>query len=197
MRLFPAVLLLAFCAGCFTSGKPTPKSWTVEPSAAASADTSLEKKSPPAFATTRIGTVVVSAPFDRPSFVVRREDGSVAFDAYNEFAAAPSALLRAPVRAQLATDGRFGHVVPQSSTVSADASVEVLVTDLSLDCRESGKRTARAAVSVDVVKTGRGARTVALSADGASAADASSGDFSTAFSKAFNEALAEALKVMK
>ena len=85
----------------------------------------------------------------------------------------------------------------QSSAASADASVEVLVTDLSLDCRESGKRTARAAVCVDVVKTGRGARTVALSADGASEADATSGDFSSAFSKAFNEALAEALRVLK
>ena len=183
MRRLPAFLLLAFCAGCFTSGKPTPKSWTVEPTAAAPAETSPEK-APPAFATTRVGTVAVCAPFDRAPFVVRRADGSVAFDAYNEFAAAPSALLRAPIKAKLATDGRFGHVVAQSSAASADASVEVLVTDLSLDCRESGKRTARAAVSVDVVKTGRGARTVALSADGTSEADAASGDFSAAFSKA-------------
>ena len=197
MRRLPAVLLLVLCAGCFTSGKPTPKSWTVEPTAAPPADLSPEKKSPPAFATTRVGTVAVNAPFDRAPFVVRRADGSVAFDAYNEFAAPPAALLRAPVKAQLATDGRFGHVVAQSSAASADASVEVLVTDLSLDCRESGRRTARAAVSVDVVRTGRGARTVALSADGASEADASSGDFSSAFSKAFNEALAEALKVLK
>ena len=197
MRRLLVVLLLALCAGCFTSGKPTPKSWTVEPTAAPPADLSPEKKAPPAFATTRVGTVAVNAPFDRTPFVVRRADGSVAFDAYNEFAAAPSALLRAPVRAQLATDGRFGHVVAQPSAASTDASVEVLVTDLSLDCRESGKRTARAAVSVDVVRTGRGARTVALSADGASEADASSGDFSTAFSTAFNEALAEALKVLK
>ena len=196
MRRFPAFLFLALCAGCFTSGKPTPKSWTVEPTAAAPAEPSPEKASP-AFAITRVGTVAVNAPFDRASFVVRRADGSVAFDAYNEFAATPSALLRSPIRAQLATDGRFGHVVAQSSAASADASVEVLVTDLSLDCRESGKRTARAAVCVDVVKTGRGARTVALSADGASEADATSGDFSSAFSKAFNEALAEALRVLK
>ena len=196
MRRLFAFLLLSLCAGCFTSGKPTPKSWTVEPTAAAPTVPSPEK-SQPAFATTRVGTVSVSAPFDRPTFVVRREGGSVAFDAYNEFAAAPSALLRAPVRAQLATDGRFGNVVVQSSVANADASVEVLVTDLSLDCRESGKRTARAAVSVNVVRTDRGARTVALSADGASEADATSGDFSAAFSAAFNEAFSEALRVLK
>lgn len=196
MRRLLECLLLVLCAGCFTSGKPMPKSWVVEPGVTAPVETSPEKASP-AFTTTRVGTVAVNAPFDRASFVVRRTDGSVAFDAYNEFAAAPSALLRAPVRAQLATDGRFGHVVAQPSTASTDASVEVLVTDLSLDCRESGKRKARAAVSVDVVKTGHGARTVALSADGASEADATSGDFSEAFSKAFNEALAEALRMLK
>ena len=156
----------------------------------------MEKPSA-AFGMTRVGTVVVNAPFDRTSFVVRRSDGSVAFDAYNEFASTPSALLRTPVQKMLASDGRFGHVVSPSSAASADASVEVMVTDLSLDCRESGKRKARAAVCVDVVKTGHGPRTVALSADGTSEADASAGDFSAAFSKAFNEALAEALKVLK
>ena len=191
-----ALLLLASCAGCFTSSRQPPKSWTVEPRAAAPQEVSMETPKA-AFATTRVGTVAVSAPFDRTPFVVRRADGSVAFDAYNEFAATPASMLRTPVKAQLATDGRFGHVVSPSSAASADAAVEVLVTDLSLDCRESGKRTARAAVSVDVVRTGRGARMVALSADGASEADASSGDFSTAFSKAFNEALAEALKVLR
>ena len=196
MRSFLAILLLALCAGCFSSGRPEAKRWTVEPSSAPPQEQGMEKPSA-AFGMTRVGTVVVNAPFDRTSFVVRRSDGSVAFDAYNEFASTPSALLRTPVKKMLASDGRFGHVVSPSSAASADASVEVMVTDLSRDCRESGKRKARAAVCVDVVKTGHGPRTVALSADGTSEADASAGDFSAAFSKAFNEALAEALKVLK
>ena len=196
MRSFLAILLLALCAGCFSSGRPEAKRWTVEPSSAPPQEQGMEKPSA-AFGMTRVGTVVVNAPFDRTSFVVRRSDGSVAFDAYNEFASTPSALLRTPVQKMLASDGRFGHVVSPSSAASADASVEVMVTDLSLDCRESGQRKARAAVCVDVVKTGHGPRTVALSADGTSEADASAGDFSAAFSKAFNEALAEALKVLK
>lgn len=191
-----SILLFTLCAGCFSSSRTESKRWTVEPTAVPPSEQGPEKP-PAAFGMTRIGAVVVNAPFDRTPFVVRRADGSVAFDAYNEFAAAPSALLRAPVQKMLASDGRFGHVVSPSSAASADASVEVLVTDLSLDCRENGKRKARAAVCVDVVKTGRGPRTVALSADGTSEADAASGDFSAAFSKAFNEALAEALKVLK
>jgi ABC-type uncharacterized transport system auxiliary subunit len=197
MRLAPLAVSLALCAGCFTSGKPTPKSWTVEPR-----DSDVEAKTVAegggsAFVATRVGTISVSAPFDRSLFVVRRSDGSVAFDAYNEFASAPAALLRAPVRAQLAKDGRFGHVVSPSSVANADAAVEVLVTDLSIDCRKPGERKARAAVSVDVLKTGRGPRAVALSGDGAAEADAASGDYSAAFSAAFNEALAEALRGLK
>ena len=196
MRWLPPTLLALLCAGCFTSSAPTPKSWTVEPSAKQPQGQSPEGGNP-AFVTTRMGGISVCAPYDRTSFVVRRADGSVAFDAYNEFAASPSTLLRSPVMKQLSSDGRFGRVVSPSSVAGADAAVEVLVRDLSIDCRDSGKRTARAAVSVDVVKTGRGARTVALSGDGDSAADASSGDFSMAFSAAFNEALAAALRDLK
>lgn len=197
MGLAPLVVSLALCAGCFTSGKPTPKSWTVEPRESGAGTRTSAEGGGSAFVATRVGTIAVNAPFDRSSFVVRRSDGSVAFDAYNEFAAAPSALLRSPVRTQLAKDGRFGHVVSPSSVANADAAVEVLVTDLSLDCRKSGERKARAAVSVDVLKTGRGPRAVALSGDGAAEADAAAGDYSAAFSAAFNEALAEALRALK
>ncbi len=197
MRLAPLAVSLALCAGCFTSGKPTPKSWTVEPRDSGAEAKTAGEGGGSAFVATRVGTIAVNAPFDRSPFVVRRSDGSVAFDAYNEFASTPSTLLRAPVRAQLATDGRFGHVVTPSSVANADAAVEVLVTDLSLDCRKPGERKARAAVSVDVVKTGRGPRAVALSGDGASEADATAGDYSAAFSAAFNDALAEALRALK
>ena len=197
MRLAPLAVSFALCAGCFTSGNPTPKSWTVEPRDSGVEEKTAAEGGGSAFVATRVGTISVSAPFDRSLFVVRRSDGSVAFDAYNEFASAPAALLRAPVRAQLAKDGRFGHVVSPSSVANADAAVEVLVTDLSIDCRNPGERKARAAVSVDVLKTGRGPRAVALSGDGAAEADAASGDYSAAFSAAFNEALAEALRGLK
>ena len=196
MRLGAVLPALALLAGCFTSGRQPAKSWTVEPPPAKRGGVTPEGGAS-AFATTRVGSVVVCAPYDRASFVVRRADGSVAFDAYNEFAAAPSAILRVPVRAQLASDGRFGHVIQSSSVAGADASVEVLVRDLSIDCRESGKRVARASVSVDVVNTGRGPRSVALAGDGSGESNADSGDFSAAFSEAFNNALAEALRLLK
>ncbi len=188
-----AIAALLLCAGCFTSSTPVPTAWTVAP-----ADIKPAAPRPDAFSNvTRQGALTVTAPFDSTSFVVRRADGSVARDSYNVFASPPSTLLRAAVRARLEADGRFGRVVPQSSSATADVQVEVLVCDLSLDCSQAERRTTRAAVSIDVLRAGRGARTVILSGDGAGTGDAAKGDYSAAFSQAFDAALVEALKALK
>ena len=187
-----AVAALLLCAGCFSSSTPVPTTWVVTP-----ADVKPAAPQPGAYSVTRQGALTVAAPFDSTSFVVRRADGSVARDSYNVFASPPSTLLRAAVRARLEADGRFGRIVPQSSSASADVQVEVLVRDLSLDCSEAERRTARAAVSIDVLRAGRGARTVILSGDGAGRGDATKGDYSAAFSQAFDAALVDALKALK
>lgn len=180
--------------GCMTSSPPV-RSWTIESNGPATAP-AVEGRAP-AFPATRLGSVVVDAPFDRPSMAVRRSDGTLAFDARNEFAATPAALLRAPVKAQLTADGRFGHVVGNTSLAGTDAAVETTVTDLSLDCREAGRRTARVAVNLDVIKTGRGPRRVELSGSGTGTADAAAGDYGEAFSAAFDAAFKDALKSLK
>ena len=184
-----AALLL--CAGCLSSSTPAPKTWIVAPANV----TPPTNPTPGAFSVTRQGALTVTAPFDSTAFVVRRADGSVARDPYNVFASPPSTLLRAAVRARLEADGRFGRVVPQSSSASADVQVEVLVRDLSLDCTDAERRESRAAVSVDVLRTGRGVRTVILSGDGTG--DAEKGDYSAAFSQAFDAALVNALRALK
>lgn len=188
-----ATAALLLCAGCFSSSVTPPKAWTVSPTD----DKPPSVPAAGAFSVTRQGPITVTAPFDSTSFVVRRADGSVARDPGNVFASPPSALLRAAVRARLEADGRFGRVVPQSSSASADVQVEVLVRDLSLDCSQAERRTARAAVSIDVLRAGRGARTVILSGDGAGTGDAAKGDYSAAFSQAFDAALVDALKALK
>ncbi len=192
-------LTAAFCAGCLSSSAPEATAWTLETPAASRGEAvpSVEGAQRAAFGTTRMGTVAVDAPFDKTSFVVRRADGSVAFDDCNVFAALPASLVRAPVRDRLGADGRFGRVVNPSSTAWADAQVEVQITDLSLDCRTAGQRRARAALALDVVKTGRGPRVVALRGTGAGEADAAGGDYSAAFSGALDAALTEALKSLK
>ncbi len=193
VRIACVAFLLAACAGCLSSSAPTPKTWMVSPTA----DRPPVVTPPDAFAVSRQGTITVNAPFDSTSFVVRRADGSVARDPYNVFASQPSALLRNAVRARLEADGRFGRVVPQSSTAAADVQVEVLVSDLSLDCAEPPKRGARAAVSIDVLRSGRRGRVIILSGDGTGMADAASGDYSAAFTKAFDDALRDALRNLR
>ena len=190
-------LLLCWCAGCLSSDAPAARAWTLDAAPSAPAGAVLEGAGKAAFATTRVGTVAVDAPYDKTPFVVRREDGSVAFDHYNVFASSPAALLRAPVRNRIGADGRFGSVVNPSSVAWADAQVEVQVTDLSLDCRTSGRRLARAALALDVVKAGHGPRVVALQGAGSGEADAAAGDYAQAFSSAVDAALAEALKALK
>ena len=189
-----AAAALAACAGCLSSAPPPATAWNME---AAPVQGLPPAEPKPIFAATRLGGVSVLAPYDQQAFTVKRADGSVAFDPANRFAAAPAALLRRPLMAGLAADGRFGHVLQQASTASADATVEVVVPELSLDCRTQGTRKACASVTVNVVRNGRATRDIALSGSGSGEADAGTGDYSAAFSAAVNTAVANALSGLK
>ena len=169
-------------AGCFTSAPPPPKSWIVSAPRKSSAEIVVTKAS-------RLGSLSVAAPYDKPALAVKRADGSIAFDAYNVFATSPSALLRAPLSALLEDDGRFGRILTAVSAARAESTLEAVVTDLSLDCREEGRRTAHVALSLAVIEN----REIKMFLDGEGAADAASGDYSAAFSDAFAQAVATAL----
>lgn len=197
-RLFSSFGLLLFCAGCsmFSSSPPPPKTWMVSPDVGPTVQSAMEGLQP-AFPVTRLGSVTVNAPYDRTPFVIHRSDGSVVADPMNVFAATPASLLRAPIKSHLSADGRFGTVVGQSSVAGAEATVETTVTDFSLDCTQAGARKARVKLNLDVVKTGRGPRTIALKGEGAGEADAGTGDYSEAFSTAFSTAFQEALRALK
>lgn len=196
-----AMAALLLCAGCLSSSVTPPRKWTVDPEYA---DPSAVRR-PLKYPVARQGSITVMSPCDSVSFAVRRADGSVAQDPYNVFISPPSSLLRAAVRARLEADGRFGRVMPQSSSASADVQVEVLVRDLSLDCKDPERRASRAAVSIDVLRVDRGSRAVILSGDGDSrdgkSADdvgvVKNGDYTAAFSQAFNVALTRALDNLK
>lgn len=185
--------MLVLTMGCLSSAPRQATAWTID---AGSTATMPGAEPKPVFAATRLGMVSVLAPYDQTAFAVRRADGSIAFDPNNSFAAPPSALMKSPLIAALAGDGRFGHVVMPSSTISADAVVEVTVGELALDCRDTAARKARASLSVNVVKNGR-VREVVLSGSGSGEADAASGDYSSAFSSAVNMAVNQALSSLQ
>lgn len=193
MKSLAALAMLLLVSGCLSSAPQKATTWTLD---AAPAPQLPNAEPKPIFAATRLGAVSVLAPYDQAAFAVRRADGSIALDPANAFAAPPAALFKAPLITALAGDGRFGHVVTPSSVVSADAVVEVTVGELALDCREATARKARAALSVNVIKNGR-EREVMLSGSGTGEADATAGDYSSAFSSAVNSAVNQALTGLK
>lgn len=142
-------LVLPALAGCLSSAPRPAVNWLLDPQ--------VEE---------RVAAVSVAVPYDSTRIAVLRADGSVAFDAFNVFAAKPSALLKAAV------------VCPREKG-------EVIVRRLALDCRRPGLREAR--VELLLLADGK-------AAEGAAAVDAASGNYSAAFAQAFEQALREARK---
>ena len=183
--LFWAVLPGLLFSGCLSPAPPPPKSWMVSVTRNSNSELIVDRVA-------RLGSITVAAPYDRPALAVKRRDGSVAFDSFNVFASSPSALLRAPLAALLEDDGRFGRVLSSASAARANQTLEAVVTDLSLDCREEGRRIAKVSISIAVMEN----REIRMFLDGNGAADATSGDYSAAFSEAFAKAVSEAMKGM-
>jgi ABC-type uncharacterized transport system auxiliary subunit len=140
----------------------------------------------------RLGSITVAAPYDKSALAVKRADGSVAFDSYNVFASAPSALLRTPLAVLLENDGRFGRILSSVSTARSNYTLEAVVTDLSLDCTAGDRRVAKVSISIAVIEN----REIKMFLDGSGSADAASGDYSEAFSAAFSQAVSDALRSM-
>ena len=179
---FIFALAFALAAGCLVSAPPQPKSWVVSAPRKPSLEVNVTKVA-------RLGSLSVAAPYDKPAMAVRRKDGSIAFDAYNVFATSPSSLLRAPLATLLGDGGHFGRILPSSSTARTGTTVEAVVNDLSLDCREEGRRIARVSLSLAVVEN----REVKEFLDGEGSADVADGDYSAAFSAAFEKAVSTAM----
>ena len=189
-RLLPTLALASLLAGCLSlsSEQPVPAAWTIafEPAPTKAAETAAES---PSRGSIRVSQVFVRAPYDSRDLVVLRADGSLAFDAYNGFAAAPAALLKGAVQDAFLACGAFRSVASASSHLAADVSAETTVTRLALDCREPGRRVAVVELSVLLLK----GRNAFASARGEGRADAADGNYSRAFSAAFSQAVSQAL----
>lgn len=180
------LLLASACTGCvsLTATTPTSAEWTT---VALAPEKQIETK----FGVTRLSQIDVRSPYDVRPLAVARPDGSLAFDAYNRFAAIPSHILKGVALDVLSATGRFKAVVPTASAAFADHLAEVTVSDFLLDCTEPGKIEASVGVSVLVLDA---KREIVGAAKGSASADASSGNYGAAFSRAFSEALAKAVE---
>ena len=133
--------------GCLGAPPKPPVNWTIEVASVA-----------------KVASVTVCAPYGGQRLAVLRQDGSIAFDPCNSFAATPMAILRDAV------SSRRGEGA-------------LVVRRLALDCRAEGRRDAVVELEIAIGdRTGRGA----------AAEPTADGNYTAAFSAAFEKAFAQA-----
>jgi len=183
-KLLSLLTLGLATAGCMSTTPLEVTDWPLEPASRAAVSEQ------PKFGPVRLSGVFVHAPYDVRSLAVMRANGSLAFDDYNRFAAAPSQLVRQPALQLLEESGLFQSVIPAPSLAPATLSVELEVSRLALDCRTGGARTATVRLVLRFVDRTKG---LVACVRGEGTADAASGNYGAAFSEAFASAFATAL----
>lgn len=178
------LLSVSFLGGCLSSAPKAPVNWTIEAKATHQTPAPQAKWGP-----VRIAQVTVRAPYDGQKLAVLRKNGSIAFDAFNAFAAAPSALLRGAARDVAENSALFARVLHASSSAATPYALEISVTRLALDCRKEDRREARCELTALLLK----GREIVGIAHGEASRPMGAGDFSASFSMAFTSALSSAL----
>ena len=179
MKKLIALSLIPVLSGCLSASAPKVTQWL------------LEYKGPvrttrlPKFEVGRVSQALIRSPYNATGIVVLKADGSMAFDPYNEYAANPVAMLKGVVFDAMDASGLFDSVVNPSSAVKAQAMAEVLVTQLTLDCRTEGNRKAVASVRVRLIPV----EGQPVHAQGEGTADAKDGNYGAALSSALSTAL--------
>ena len=184
MRTLSILALLFLMGGCLsTSSVKAPSNWTLMPNPA-----ELVPAAKPAFDEARLAVVFVRSPFDGKALTVLRPDGSIAFDPYNQFASVPSALIKGTALDVLRQTGLFVGVQPSITTADVKTTLELVVDDISLDCRTEGSRQASVKLTLVMIRN----RKVVSACRGEAVVDAAEGNYSAAFGTAFTKALSEA-----
>lgn len=112
--------------------------------------------------TLRLERLRVAPPFDQRSFVYRTGELTFEIDYFNQFVAAPADLLTAEVFAGLKGSGRFERVVPPEILLDTPHRLEVTVTRLEGDFRNTSRPVASIALRVILLEvSGSGTRILA------------------------------------
>lgn len=178
-----AILALPVLGGCLSSAPPAPRYWLFswhagQPSAPAVAKPLLD-------ATVRVSLLDVCAPYSGTRLPVLREDGSIAFDDFNAFAAPPASILRGMTPALVADTGFFARVVPSASIARTPYLLEITVGEIAFDCRKPGQRAAHVALRAVLLED----RLVKAMSSAEASVPLADGNFGVAFGKAYDQAV--------